>query len=121
MAEHNEIGNQGEELAYQYLLDHHYLIKARNWRFSRAELDIVAIKEDMLVVVEVKTRTSLAFENPKEAVTKSKQKSIIKAANAYIEENNIDLECRFDIISVLISEGRTEVEHLKDAFYPSLQ
>lgn len=120
MAEHNEIGILGESIAMDFLIENGYQIRAQNWRFSRAELDIVAIKDQTLVVVEVKTRSSAEFENPKEAVTKSKQKKIIKAANAYIEEFDIDLECRFDIISVLIQNKKPEIEHIQDAFYPTL-
>lgn len=120
MADHNDIGKFGEELAVQYLRKIGYQIQAQNWRFSRTEIDIIAIHQNTLVVAEVKTRTSKDFENPKEAVTKTKQRSIIKAANAYIEQFNVDKECRFDILSVLIIRGKAEIEHIVDAFYPEL-
>lgn len=120
MAEHNEIGKQGELIAIDFLTNKGYKIVAQNWRFSRAEIDTIAIHKNTLVIVEVKTRTSLEFENPKEAVTKTKQKQIIKAANAYIEKFDIDLECRFDIVSVLIIDGKADIEHITDAFYPTL-
>ncbi len=74
MAEHNLIGEKGEELATEFLVKKGYEVLTRNWRFQRAELDIVAQTKSELIVVEVKTRTSEEFESPKEAVTISKQK-----------------------------------------------
>lgn len=118
MAEHNIKGKEGEALARKLLRKKGYEILASNWRYGKKELDIVARHKDLLVVVEVKTRSNPYFETPKEAVTIRKQKNIIKAANAYIEENNINQETRFDIISVLFWNNRTEVEHIEDAFYP---
>ena len=100
MAEHNDFGKIGEEKAYCYLLEKGYNIRARNWQYKKSELDIVAEKEDTLIVVEVKTRSSEYFENPKEAVTLRKQQQIILGANAYIEAFDIDMECRFDVVSV---------------------
>jgi putative endonuclease len=73
-----------------------------------------------LIVVEVKTRTSREFESPKEAVTIKKQKHIVRAADAYIQQFDIDLECRFDIVSVLIEGNNIDIEHIEDAFYPML-
>lgn len=120
MAEHNQIGQKGEELAVNYLSKKGYQIVECNWRFQKAEIDIIAIYNNQLIVVEVKTRTSEEFESPKEAVTISKQKNIVKAADAYIQERDIDLECRFDVISVLIVANQTDIEHIEDAFYPML-
>jgi putative endonuclease len=82
MAEHNLVGERGEQLATEYLSKNGYEIIERNWRFKKAEIDIIAIFKDEIVIVEVKTRTSEEFENPKEAVTISKQKNIVKAADA---------------------------------------
>jgi putative endonuclease len=120
MADHNEIGKQGEALAASYLAKKGYDIVTQNWRFQKAEIDIIAKHENQIVIVEVKTRTSLEFENPKEAVTIPKQKRIVKAADAFIQEQNIDLECRFDIVSVLIQGKKTDIEHIEDAFGPLL-
>lgn len=120
MALHNEVGKKGEELAKNYLAKHGYRIQAINWRFRKKELDIIAEKNNLLVVVEVKTRTNLYFENPKEAVTRRKQKFIIDAAEAYIVDNNIDMETRFDIVEVTIINQKIEIEHIEDAFQPSL-
>lgn len=120
MAEHNEIGKLGEEQAQKFLLDKGYNILALNWRFKKAEIDIIAQQKETLVIVEVKTRTSIDFERPQEAVTISKQRHLVRAADAYIQENEIDLECRFDVISVLILNQKVEIEHIEDAFMPLL-
>lgn len=120
MAQHNDIGKKGEALALNYLREKGYYIRETNWLYRKAELDIVAEFEDQLVVVEVKTRTSREFESPKEAVTIKKQKHIVRAADAYIQQFDIDLECRFDIVSVLIEGNNIDIEHIEDAFYPML-
>ena len=102
------------------MLDKGYDILALNWRFKKAEIDIIAQQKETLVIVEVKTRTSIDFERPQEAVTISKQRHLVRAADAYIQENEIDLECRFDVISVLILNQKVEIEHIEDAFMPLL-
>ena len=120
MSDHIEIGKEGEDRAVRFLINAGFKIKNRNWRFGKNEIDIIAEKENLLVIVEVKTRTNDYFENPKEAVTKKKQRFIIKATEAYIQQFNINLETRFDIISVLTHNGKIEIEHIEDAFQASL-
>ncbi len=120
MAQHNDIGKKGEALALTYLREKGYRVRETNWLYRKAELDIVAEFEEQLIVVEVKTRTSREFESPKEAVTIKKQKHIVRAADAYIQQFDIDLECRFDIVSVLIEGNSIDIEHIEDAFYPML-
>lgn len=120
MAEHNLLGKKGEVLAQRYLVENDYELRHLNWRYKKNEIDIIAIKNNLLVVVEVKTRTNDYFENPKEAVTRKKQKFIILATEAYINEFDINLETRFDVIAVTISENKTKIEHIQDAFQPSL-
>lgn len=120
MADHNELGKKGEEIALRYLKSNDYKIRDTNWRFRKNEVDIITEKDNLLVVVEVKTRTSEYFEHPKEAVTKKKQKFIILATDAYIQEKNIDLEVQFDIVAVTLINNKTKIEHIKDAFQPSL-
>ena len=120
MSDHIALGKEGENQAARFLLNKGYKIRHRNWRFKKNEVDIIAEKDNLLVVVEVKTRTNDYFENPKEAVTKRKQRFIIKATDAYIQQYNIDFETRFDIVSVLISNGRAEIEHIEDAYQASL-
>ncbi|MFI5222508.1 MAG: YraN family protein [Bacteroidia bacterium] len=118
MAEHNETGLNGEELAATYLVQKGYDILEKNWRFQHAEIDIIAKNEDTLVIAEVKTRTSNYFGEPEEFVTRQKQKLLIKAANAYIEKNNLELETRFDIVSVILKKENPKIFHIEDAFHP---
>jgi putative endonuclease len=120
MAEHNELGKKGEEIATSHLLKQGYVILDINWRAGRNEIDIVARDKDFLVIVEVKSRSS-NFSRPEEAVTKQKQMALIRAANAYVFKKNINLEVRFDILSIIHSKNETHINHLKDAFYPRLR
>ncbi len=118
MAEHNLTGEKGEELALLYLTKKGFDILERGWRFKKKEIDIIAKHSDCLVFVEVKTRTENYWGNPEEFVTKKKQKFLIEAAEAYIEEKQYMGESRFDIVSVLLTKGSETIEHIKEAFYP---
>lgn len=119
MAKHNELGKYGEKVAQKYLSELGFEILATNWRFGKNdELDIVALDGEFLVVVEVKTRKSRDYENPKDAVTKKKQNFLIRAANRFIEEREIENEVRFDIISIIAYPGNPEIEHIREAFLP---
>jgi putative endonuclease len=120
MAEHNDTGNKGEELAEKYLRTLGYEILERNWHFGKNEIDIIAKDGKFLVIAEVKTRRSTYFGEPEEFVTRAKQRSLITAANGYIVKKNIDLEARFDIISVVFAGSSYTVKQIKDAFYPVL-
>lgn len=117
MAQHNELGKIGEELAAQHLLAKGYKIHIRNYQYERAEVDIIAQKDNLMVCVEVKTRNSDFFGDPQSFVTPSKIKQIVKAMNAYLEANDIELETRFDIIAVLKNKTTELVTHYEDAFY----
>lgn len=117
MADHNDFGKIAEDTAVDYLQKHGYKILFRNFRFQKAEIDIIAEKDNLIIVVEVKARSTDAFMLPQEAVTKTKIKSIVSAANHYLEEFNKDNEVRFDIISVLPDESRNlKIDHIADAF-----
>lgn len=118
MAFHNELGKHGEKLAADFLQEKGYKILHQNWHYDRKEIDIVAIDKKMLVIVEVKTRSSTYFNLPEQTVSLQKQKFLIDAANAYIETFNIDLEVRFDIISIVFAKGSYKIDHLEDAFFP---
>lgn len=120
MAEHNETGKTGEELAVKYLEEKGYEILETNWRFKNLEADIIAQKKNILVIAEVKTRRTNYFGEPEEFVDKKKQKNLVKAANAYIELKGIDIEVRFDIISVLMKGEQVFIHQIEDAFYPTL-
>lgn len=117
MATHNDLGKKAEDLAVEYLQKNSYKILVRNFRFQKAEIDIIAEKENLIVVVEVKARSTDAFMLPQEAVTKTKIKLIVSAANRYLEEFNKNQEVRFDIISALPDEkGNLTIEHIENAF-----
>lgn len=120
MAEFHELGKTGEELAAEYLRKKGYKILETNWRKGQLEIDIVAFKDETLVVAEVKTRSTNYFGEPEEFVTKAKQKNLIRAANGYINEQNLDFETRFDIVSVLVKGSQYQIYHIEDAFYPTL-
>lgn len=117
MADHNELGVLGEQLAAAYLLAQGYELLERNYRFDKAEIDIIAQKGEMIVVVEVKTRNSAFFGDPQSFVTPSKIKLLIKAANEYLISNQMKNEVRFDIISVLKNNTTEDIEHFPSAFY----
>ena len=120
MAQHIDTGIQGEKIAQKYLSDHGFSILATNWRFGKNEIDIIAEKDDFLVIVEVKTRSSDRYGEPELFVTRQKQRFLIRAANAYINWKSVNKETRFDIISVLIGPEENKVKHIEDAFYPTL-
>jgi putative endonuclease len=120
MAEHNETGKKGEEIAADFLKELGYKILEINWRSGKNEIDIIAMDGSILVVAEVKTRQSNAFGEPEVAVTRDKQRSLIRAANNYILKNRIEAEVRFDIIAILMGKKGETVHHIIDAFYPLL-
>lgn len=117
---HN-LGVEGEKMAKKHLLEKGFVILQENWRFKKYEVDIIAKNNDLLIIVEVKTRSSTVFGEPEVFVTKQKQRFLIAAANEYVVSNNIDMECRFDIISVLQLNNTFSVKHLEAAFYPSIK
>lgn len=117
MAAHNVLGKAGEDAAVKYLERHDYLIRHRNWRKGHLELDIVAAKDNTLVIVEVKTRSSTEVQEPYEAVDGLKKHHIIRATDAYIKEYSLDCALRFDIITLVGDADHFQIEHIKDAFY----
>ncbi|HNW99087.1 MAG TPA: YraN family protein [Bacteroidales bacterium] len=121
MAQHNELGKIGEKVAREFLEGKRFKILDVNWRFAKDELDIIAEHDNFLVVVEVKTRSTWQYGEPHEAVNHKKQKLIIRAAEAYIQEKEIDKEVRFDVISIVMSGNDvTELTHIEDAFYATM-
>ena len=116
MAKHNEIGKVGETLARQYLEQNGYLILETNWRVGKLEADIIAYKDNLVVFVEVKTRTSEEFGEPEEFVRNKKITSYIRLANAYIIKHNRTEEVRFDIISIVLKGQEPQIRHLVNAY-----
>lgn len=121
MDNHLDFGARGEELASRHLEEKGYKILERNWRFGHREIDIIARYNEFLVIAEVKTRSGTMWQHPSQAVTRQKQRHLVEAADAYIRKNNLDLEVRFDVISVVKDRKNTEIEHIENAFYPLLR
>ena len=121
MAEHNKLGKEGEAAALAYLREKDYQIRHINWHWHHLELDIVAQTEDELVIVEVKTRSETEWEMPEDAVTPVKMQRIIAATDCYVKYFQIQLPVRFDIISIVGNAPNWEIQHIEDAFYPSVQ
>ncbi|MFZ4436307.1 MAG: YraN family protein [Flavobacterium psychrophilum] len=122
MAAHNDLGKLGEELAVDLLLQKGYSILHTNWTFQKAEVDILAQKDTILAVIEVKTRASAHFGDPQDFVTPKKIQLLVKAVSAYVEQQNLDVEVRFDIIAVTLPrpgnyKEKPSLEHLENAFY----
>ena len=111
-----QIGDNGELLAINFLKNNGYKIVETNWRCQRYEIDIIAFKNNEIIIVEVKTRATDFFGSPEDAVDKRKRKKIIITANAFLEQRNIDFEVRFDIISILNTKNGNSIKHIKDAF-----
>ena len=112
-------GKEGENLATEYLMQKGYRIMQRNVTFKKNEIDIIAIDKNEIVFVEVKERATDMFGSPYEKVNKKKQELIIKVADNYIIRNNINLEARFDIVSIVnIDSEEPKIEHIINAFSP---
>ncbi|WP_422089626.1 YraN family protein [Tenacibaculum ovolyticum] len=116
MAQHNDLGLKGEELAIEYLEKNGYLIVEKNYRYRKAEVDIIARKDTLLVVVEVKTRSSNYFGNPQDFVNPKKIKLLVTAIDDYVVKRDLDVEIRFDIIAILRNKEIYNIHHIKDAF-----
>ncbi|WP_417557446.1 YraN family protein [Mesoflavibacter zeaxanthinifaciens] len=117
MANHNQLGKKGEQLAVDFLIENGYDIVERNYRFNKAEVDIIAQKEDVLAIIEVKTRSTTDFGNPQDFVKPKQIKNLVKAVDEYVTVNNLEVDVRFDIIAIVKEEKLFNIEHLEDAFF----
>lgn len=112
----NNIGELGEDIALNYLLDKGYILLYRNYRQFIGEIDLIMLYEDYLVFIEVKARKNVDFGYPRDFVNKSKQKKILDTANIFILENDYDnYQPRFDVIEIYLSENN-RIEHIENAF-----
>ncbi len=118
MAEHNELGKEGEQIAANYLAKKGYEILEQNWHYNHKEIDLIAKKDDLLIIAEIKTRSTEEWEHPQEAITSSKIRFLVDATEAYIIDNDLDLEVRFDVISVIPEKKNWNIDHIEEAFYP---
>lgn len=116
MAKHNDLGKIGEEKAVAFLEENGFVILDKNWRFRKAEIDIIAQKENRLIAIEVKTRSSLDFGNPQDFVNPKKIKLLVEAFDNYITSKDLDVNARFDIIAIYFDGKQYHIEHLEDAF-----
>lgn len=120
MAEHNEIGITGEEVASQYLEQLGYLILEKNWRIQRAEIDIIARWGDVLICIEVKTRTTDHFGEPYEFISRRKMRMLVDALTMYSQQIGHDGELRFDVMSIISFHPQSHrIMHMEDAFFPT--
>ena len=117
MAEHNDLGKLGEELAVDFLEKNGYEILETNWTFQKAEVDIIAKKDAILAVIEVKTRSSLEYGLPQDFVKPKKIQLLVKAINEYVTQNDIDVDVRFDIVAIHKENNEFILEHIEDAFH----
>lgn len=119
MALHNKTGEIGEELAKAFLINKGYEILATNWRFKKAEVDIIASFQGLIIFIEVKTRTNTAFGQPEDFVSKKKKQLFALAAGEFFHQNELDGEMRFDIIAIVLKKGKDPaIKHIEDAFFP---
>lgn len=117
MAQHTEFGKKAEQFATAYLEEKGYHILARNFRFQKAEIDIIAEFQNTIIIIEVKARGIDALIEPHEAVNKRKIRLIVSAADEFMKERNSEQNVRFDIISVVPSQERElELTHIEGAF-----
>lgn len=119
MAQHNETGHWGEELACEKLITDGYAICQRNFRIGHYELDIIAMKGNRIVFVEVKTRTNLNSD-PIEAIDNKKILRMVRAANTYVTTFDIPHDVQFDIITIVGTPDNYTLEHIPDAFMAPL-
>ena len=107
----------GEDVAVNFLQQNGYTILEKNFYFNHGEIDIVAKEGNVLVFVEVKSRRSIRFGTPEESVTPKKQELIRRTAEGYVSSKNLgEMECRFDVVSIMMNEGKAECRLLKDCF-----
>ncbi len=121
MAESHNLGQKGEDLAADHLKKAGFKILSRNWKWGKHEIDIIAENIDLIVFVEVKTRTDDYQMHPVTAVTTEKQRSIIYAADGYLQKFNINKEGRFDVITIIKTGELYQIDHIENAFYPTLR
>jgi putative endonuclease len=113
-----DIGEQAERLAREFLVSKGHEIIEVNWRYLKLEIDIISKAGNTIVFSEVKFRSTDAFGDPQVFVDRRKQRRLVRAANFYLEDRNIDLEARFDVISIVPALSGNNIRHLEDAFYP---
>lgn len=116
MAKHNKLGKDGELIAFMILQKDGYNILQTNWKFQKAEVDIIAQKDGFLIFIEVKTRSSKKSGKPSDAIDKKKVSLYKDAVEGYLGQYQSELEVRFDVVNIIIGKDETEIEHIPNAF-----
>lgn len=117
MATHNDLGKQGEQIAIEYLQSAGFRILERNYRYQKAEVDIIALKDKTLAIVEVKTRSTAVFGNPQDFLKRNQIERIVNAVDHYIQLQQLNVDVRFDVIAIVKTDKAHEVQHLENAYY----
>lgn len=117
MAAHNELGKKGEDLAVEFLLKKGYKIVARNFKYQKAEVDIIARKVNVLAIIQVKTRSTPDFGNQQEFLKTKQIQLMVKAVSYFVTDHNMDVQVRFDVMGIIKNKAGIKIEHLEDAFF----
>ncbi len=115
-----KFGKEGEAIALAHLVEKGYKILAKNYRSGRAEIDIIAEHEGVFIFVEVKIRETDKYGLPEEAVSTKKVNMMAQGAEDFLIENDLNGDCRYDIISIIKNQYKTDLAHFEDAFWPGL-
>jgi putative endonuclease len=118
MSKQSDLGKWGEAVALNYFTNKGYTFEKANWRWRSREIDLILSSPKEIVFVEVKTRTVGILAKPEDALTRQKQKLLISAADAYIRENDIDKEARFDVITIWANGSNYKIKHIPNAITP---
>lgn len=121
MAKHNILGREGEDIAAKYLEQKGYAVLDRDWHCGHKDLDLVVTKDNTIVFVEVKTRTGNEWGDPQDFITDRKIRRIVNSADAYLRFNQVDMDVRFDVISIVAEGGEYKIEHIEQAFFPPIE
>ena len=116
MAKYNQLGKEGELIAFMVLQRDGFTILETNWRFEKAEIDIIAKKDGFLIFTEVKTRGSKKFGKPSDAIDKKKIALYKDAVEGYLEQYPSEDKIRFDVLNIMIGKDETQIEHIPNAF-----
>lgn len=117
MTSKHQLGRQGEAAAAAFLIQNGHQILEQNYRYLKAEVDVIALKKNCLIAVEIKTRSSDFFGAPESFLKPKQQQRIVTAIDYFVKQNNLNVEVRFDVISVLKKGGNFQIKHIKNAFY----
>lgn len=123
MAQHNQLGQLGEEAARDFLIARGLTIREQNWRMNKLELDLVAHdpKSNVLHIVEVKTRTSDAHYDPMQSITRQKKRNLVAAANAYVRYYQLKCSVVYDVMLVVGPPDAFRIQYIPRAFQPELR